>query len=78
MKIQKIAIYTAITSESTLPSKYSEYTDVFSENKINSIPPVTRTDHVINFEKNSIISYKSIYHFSEKELIVLRQYLTEN
>jgi hypothetical protein len=71
-KLKKAAIYVTNTSESALPAKYSEYTDVFSENKINNIPPVTRTEHVIDFEKNSIIFYKFIYHLSERELTILR------
>jgi hypothetical protein len=44
----------------------------FFEDKINNIPPMARTDHAINFEKNSIISYKSIYYFSERKLIILK------
>jgi hypothetical protein len=39
---------------------------------------MTRTNHAINFKKNSIIFYKSIYHFSKRKLTVLKQYLTEN
>jgi hypothetical protein len=71
-KFKKAAIYAASTSEPALSVKYSEYADVFSEDKINNISSVTRTDHVINFEKNSIIFYKFIYHFSERELTVLK------
>jgi hypothetical protein len=39
---------------------------------------MARIDHVIDFEKNSIIFYKFIYYFSEKELTVLKQYFTES
>jgi hypothetical protein len=77
-KFKKTAIYITNTSEPALPIKYSEYADVFSENKINNISPITRIKYVINFEKNSIIFYKFIYHFSKRELIILRQYLIEN
>jgi hypothetical protein len=71
-KFRKAVIYATSTSESALPIKYSEYTDVFSENKINNISSMTRTNYAINFEKNSIISYKFIYYFSERELTVLK------
>jgi hypothetical protein len=71
-KFKKTAIYVVSTSEPALPAKYSEYTDVFFENKVNNASPVARTEYAIDFEKNSIISYKSIYHFSEKELTVLK------
>jgi hypothetical protein len=39
---------------------------------------MTRTEHTINFEKNSIIFYKSIYHLSKRELIILKQYFIES
>jgi hypothetical protein len=71
-RLKKAAIYAASTSKPALSTKYSEYADVFFKNKINNIPSVTRTDHAINFEKNSIISYKFIYYFSKRELIVLK------
>jgi hypothetical protein len=71
-RLREAAIYTASTSESALPIKYSEYANVFLENKINNISPIRRTEHIINFEKNSIISYKFIYHLSERELTVLK------
>jgi hypothetical protein len=71
-KLRKATIYIMSTLESALPIKYSEYADVFSENEINNVPPVARIDYAINFEKNLIIFYKSIYYFSERELIVLK------
>jgi hypothetical protein len=71
-RLKKAAIYAASTSELILPIKYSKYTDVFFEGEINNIPSITRTNHVINFEKNSIIFYEFIYHFSERKLIILR------
>jgi hypothetical protein len=74
-RFRKGTIYTANTSKSTLPIKYSKYTDVFSENKINNTPPMARTKYSINFEENSIILYKSIYHFSEKIINCLKTIL---
>jgi hypothetical protein len=71
-RFKKTAIYASSTLEFALPVKYSEYTDVFSENKVNNISSIARNDYVINFEKNSIIFYKSIYYLSERELIVLK------
>jgi hypothetical protein len=69
---KKTAIYTANTSKPALPTKYSEYADVFSENKINNISSITRIEHAIDFEENSIIFYKFIYHFSERKLTILK------
>jgi hypothetical protein len=77
-RFRKAAIYIANTSEPALPIKYSEYTDIFFKDEINSISSVTRINHAINFEENSIILYKSIYYFSERELIILKQYLIES
>jgi hypothetical protein len=71
-RLKKVTIYAANTSEPALPVKYSKYANVFFENEANNAPPMARTDHVINFEKNSIISYKFIYYFSERKLIVLK------
>jgi hypothetical protein len=71
-KLREAAIYAANTSESALSVKYSEYADVFFEDEINNISPITRINYVINFEKNSIIFYKFIYYFFERELIILR------
>jgi hypothetical protein len=39
---------------------------------------MARTNHAINLEENSIILYKLIYHLSERELIILKQYFIEN
>jgi hypothetical protein len=71
-RLKKVAIYAASTSESALPVKYSEYTDVFFEDKINNISSMARTNYVINFEENSIIFYKFIYYLSKKKLTVLK------
>jgi hypothetical protein len=71
-RLKEVTIYIMSTSESALPVKYSEYADVFFEDKINNISPITRIDHVIDFEKNSIIFYKFIYYLSERELTILR------
>jgi hypothetical protein len=77
-RFKKATIYATSMSEPALPTKYSEYTDVFSEDKINNISPVARIEYVINFEKTSIIFYKSIYHLFKRELIILKQYLIES
>jgi hypothetical protein len=77
-RLKKAIIYITSTSESVLPVKYSEYADVFFESEINNISSVARIDYVIDFEENSIISYRFIYYFSKRELTILRQYFTEN
>jgi hypothetical protein len=71
-RFKKATIYATSMSEPALPTKYSEYTDVFSEDKINNISPMARTNYAINFEENSIIFYESIYYLSEKELTILK------
>jgi hypothetical protein len=43
-RLKKADIYAANTSEPALQAKYSEYADVFFENKINNILPVTRNE----------------------------------
>jgi hypothetical protein len=72
--IHKIAIYLT-TVKSSLPPKYKNYGDIFSSMEYIKIAENPQTAHIINLEEDAITFYKLIYHFSEKKLRVLREYL---
>jgi hypothetical protein len=73
---QEIAIYLA-GIESTLPSKYKTYEDVFSKKEYKTVPEGTGVTHAINLKKEIKPSYNLIYILSERELRILRDYLKE-
>jgi hypothetical protein len=75
--IYKIAIYLT-TVKISLPPKYEDYRDIFFPIEYIKITKNSQIAHTINLEKDIIASYKLIYHFSEKELRVLREYFEEN
>jgi hypothetical protein len=67
-----------ITVKPLLPPKYENYKDIFFPAKYMKIAENPQTAYTINLEENIIAFYKLIYHFSEKKLRVLREYLEEN
>jgi hypothetical protein len=75
--IHEIAIYLTTVKPSFSP-EYKNYEDVFSPVKYIEIAENPQTAYTIKLEKDIIIFYKLIYHFSEKELRVLREYLKES
>ena len=60
-----------------MPSKYEDFEDVFSKKEYETIPESTRITYIINLEKDTKSSFKLIYSLSERELRILRDYLTE-
>ena len=71
-----ITIY-FIKTELILSSKYEDFEDIFSKKKYETIPESTRVTYIINLEKNTKSLFKLIYSLSERELRILRNYLTE-
>jgi hypothetical protein len=64
--------------KSLLPPEYKDYRDIFSPAEYIKITENSQIAHTINLIKDIITFYKLIYHFSEKELRVLREYLKES
>jgi hypothetical protein len=75
--VYKIAIYLIIMKSSFL-SEYKDYGDIFSLIEYTKIAENPQTAYTIDLEEDIITFYKLIYHFSEKKLRVLREYLEEN
>jgi hypothetical protein len=75
--VQEIAIYLTIIKFS-LPSEYEDYRNIFSSAEYIEIVKNSQTTYTINLTEDTIAFYKSIYHFFEKELRVLREYLKES
>jgi hypothetical protein len=63
---------------SLLPEAYADYTDVFNLDKAVKLQTQTHITYIINLEDRAKASYGPIYHFSELELRILRDYLAEN
>jgi hypothetical protein len=61
-----------------LPPKYKDYKNIFSPAEYIKITENPQIAHIINLEENIIAFYKLIYHFSEKKLRILREYLKES
>ena len=64
------------TPPTELPPEYSDYRDVFSEKEANRLPPHVLHDYAIEL-KGGELPYGPIYNLSEKELKVLREYLSD-
>jgi hypothetical protein len=66
-----------VGTELILLFKYREYEDVFSKKEYKIIPEETGVTYAIDLEKRVKSFYKPIYALSERELRILRDYLTE-
>jgi hypothetical protein len=58
-----------------VPLQYSEYADVFSEQKADTLPGEGSREHPIELIEGATPPYGPIYNLSERELEVLREYL---
>ena len=64
-------------TELILLFKYREYEDVFSKKECKIIQDIAGVTHAIDLKKGTKPSHKLIYVLSERELRILRDYLTE-
>jgi hypothetical protein len=61
-----------------IPDKYSEFVEVFSKTKADTLAPHRAIDHAIDLEPGSKIPYGRIYNLSEVELKTLKAYIETN
>src|SRR5712691_2798006 len=54
---------------------YKDYADVFSQERIETLPEHSEYDYKINFEPGKQAPWGPIYKLSEAELRLLREYL---
>jgi hypothetical protein len=59
-------------------SEYKNYRDIFFSAEYIKIAENPQIAHAINLEENIITFYELIYHLSEKELRVLREYFEKS
>ncbi len=71
-----ITIY-SIGIELILPSEYEDFEDIFFKKECKTVPENTRVTYTINLKKDTEFLFKSIYSLSERELRILRDYLTK-
>jgi len=57
--------------------EYQDYTDIFSEEKINVLPKDTEYDHRIDLVLGSDLPRNHIYRLTVRELQVLKEYINE-
>jgi hypothetical protein len=74
--LHKIAIY-LIRTELILLFKYREYENVFSKKEYKTVQNIAGITHAIDLEKGTRSPYRPIYVLLERELRILRDYLTE-
>src|SRR6266536_6323989 len=63
--------------ELILSSKYEDFEDVFFKKECETVPGSTRVTYVINLEEGTESLFGLIYSLLERELRILRDYLTE-
>jgi len=61
-----------------IPTKYSEFVEVFSKTKADTLAPHRSIDHAIDLEPGCEIPYGRIYNLSEVELKTLKAYIETN
>jgi hypothetical protein len=64
-----------VAEKKGLPIKYTNYADVFSEEKADELPPEGSRDYAIETEGEKQSPYGLVYNLSKTELLVLRDYL---
>jgi hypothetical protein len=64
-------------TELTLLSKYKKYENVFSKKEYKTVPEKIGVTHTIDLKEKTKPPYKPIYALSERELRILRDYLTK-
>ncbi len=71
-----ITIY-SIRIELILPLEYENFEDIFSKKKCETVLESTRVTYIIDLEEGIEFLFRLIYSLSERELRILRDYLTE-
>ena len=66
------------TAQVEISKSYCNLAEVFSGSKTNSLFLHCKQNHVIDLIDGQILSFDSIYNFSEKKLTELQRYLNEN
>jgi len=61
-----------------IPATYGEFVEVFSKDKVETLPPHRSTDHAIDLEPGYNLPYGRIYNLSEFELRMLKAYIEAN
>jgi hypothetical protein len=61
-----------------IPTKYSEFGEVFSKNRADTLAPHRSIDHAINLDPGCKIPDGQIYNLSEVELKTLTAYIETN
>ena len=73
---RKAQIASLLTEEVKIPDKYSDFTNVFSEEKALVLPECTEfNEHAIDLEDGKQPLYKSIYSLGPMELETLKTYI---
>ena len=68
----------AAKPKKTLPAEYTEYTQVFSKEATNHIPPSQPYDHAINLDETFIPKIGELYPLSVKEREATDEFIDEN
>jgi hypothetical protein len=61
-----------------LPEEYREFTDVFSREELDKLPPHCHYDHRIPIPEGSVPPFGPMYHHSQVKLDALREYSSKN
>ena len=64
--------------EVTLPSQYSVYADVFSEQTFDALPPRRDFDHAIELKESFTPKVAKLYPLNPKELVACQTFVDEN
>jgi hypothetical protein len=73
LKKQENSVITNL--KSIISIKYHDFLNVFSKEKIDVLSSHKKHDHQIELRKNKIHKYASLYNMSEKELLLIKNYL---
>ena len=73
------AYHTTSKASAALPAAYSSYSDIFSEQASETLPPYRgNLDHAIDLQPSTTPPFGPLYNLSESELVVLKDYIEQN
>jgi hypothetical protein len=67
-----------IDSKSVMLTKYHDFLNVFSKEKVDILSSHKKHDHRIELKKDKTHEYASLYNMSEEELLLIKKYLQEH
>jgi hypothetical protein len=78
IRINSLSLAAVKLLDAFFSDEYNDYTDVFSEEKAETLPDTSQVTYIIQLVNNKKLSYKSLYNLSANKLSILQKYLEDS